>query len=937
MDNYILPATTYQPSPRQVRKHVLNTIIEDDLSEREEKQERDCRGRSQSPASRSGGSASPVPSLTSTISSYYRNPRRSRDFDDLYDVSDSETSSVDDPDTSKQDSSNSAGRGTKYPTLVIPSPRHWPTIQKLQKSTLVPPTPPPKIPISPAALSMLIQNHSTSTAPPSLDGSLTSDQIAISTAPPTPDTQSHADNGERWGIVEVAESIIDHYVNISRPTEIPEIAIQLNDDDQWDQAVVQFGQITPDTGTTPGVARPESPILGHADGGACIDTGVQLPANALDTLQKLSRQLSSEPSSVVDFDTPEEMQEVTTTSRRPKSVDITPASETSDYSFSQLSIPSPGGFFSSLGANARHTWCVSGSEPPSAAPPSSTTAERFYNAPWNIQPQVIVEQTLEIDDDNTEGPPTARQMPFFSLRAIDTSTNLLREPESDDTVQELNLDKKPKDFDEDYEKDIWQTAESNLDRTSVWLAAQTLYMESLRDTRANSDGSSTISRKLSKHAREDSLDSPMKKAVRFLDSDTTRLEGSKSSPRTRADPIFYQAFQHITNATSPTDSFIHRQDRFDALQVSRTSLPQEHVDHLLGNYRTFDTERPAPPRPISMMPGKGSNDPAEQTAEQRVFARVEKECQALDQVAAAMWIVEATRYLNGGRLLNGPVADFLTRSLSSGASKPEQARVLDLGGQPHCDWAWHCARDYSCAKVYTATSDNRSLDTHLRGPSNHRLVRVSHLWQLPFPDNHFDVISARSLFAFLKTEKPLGETTDEYDMCFRECLRCLKPGGFLEFFALDSEIVHSGPRGTAVSVEFGFNLRSRGYDPAPTKSWLGRLRRAGLVDIKRAWTFLPSGAPKQETHTFPETPPPHVSMYEDQIREAVQGPVGSSADVANVAGLVGSWVWEQWMLKLQMEMGKESLLEGVGAALQESKLTGAGWRCLSGWARKDGV
>ena len=77
-------------------------------------------------------------------------------------------------------------------------------------------------------------------------------------------------------------------------------------------------------------------------------------------------------------------------------------------------------------------------------------------------------------------------------------------------------------------------------------------------------------------------------------------------------------------------------------------------------------------------------------------------------------------------------------------------------------------------------------------------------------------------------------------------------------------------------------------------------------------------------------------MYEDQllVTEAAQGAVGSKADAACISGLVGNWAWEGWMLKLQMEMGKEKVLEGVGAVIEEGKTTGAGWRCLSGWARK---
>ncbi|KAL9025858.1 MAG: hypothetical protein Q9180_007580, partial [Flavoplaca navasiana] len=42
------------------------------------------------------------------------------------------------------------------------------------------------------------------------------------------------------------------------------------------------------------------------------------------------------------------------------------------------------------------------------------------------------------------------------------------------------------------------------------------------------------------------------------------------------------------------------------------------------------------------------------------------------------------------------------------------------------------------------------------------------------------------------------------------------------------------------------------------------------------------------------------------------------------------WAWEQWMLKLQVEMGKENLLEGIAGVMEEGKATGAGWRCLNG-------
>ncbi|MCJ1315504.1 hypothetical protein MMC15_000824 [Xylographa vitiligo] len=944
MDSFLLPATTYEPPLRQARTRKLNTIMENDVGGRQaEEDDEYSRGRKLDPTRRAAdGSCSPVPSLTSSISSYYRTRPRSREFDPLYDVSDSESDLEQTPVSSKanlrpintRDSWSSTGSRNRYPSLVIPSPTEWPTIQDFKNNSLVPPTPPPKIPISPAVLSLLTPHAPRASAPPSLDGSLSSDQIANSTAPPTPDLQC-APVQSTWGQLHVVSEYSDYNEDLSLPNDGPAIEIQSDDGTQWEHTLSEVESIDDIGALNLAVDRPESPVLGDDTYLDDEDAGVRLPAGALDTLKHLSLEMASEPSSAVVRCGSVEMQEIPPKWTR-SAVEETPMSETSAYSFSELSIPSPGGFFSSLGANARHTWCAFNSEPSSAIPPSSTTAEHFYNAPWNTDSKHTVEHIVEIDDNMTDGPPTAFKRPLSGTPQKDYFGIPKPSFDSGNAVQEIEKDKPVKEFDEDYEKEIWQSAETTFDRTSVWLAEQTSYMAALRETNPTNkieNKSEPNSRHTSKQLRDETLDSPLKKAVKFLDTEVAKLACPRTTDSSKSDPIFYQAFQVMSNASSPTDSFVHRQTRYDAIQAGRASLPKEHVNQLLGNFYTSSANRPAPQRPISMMPGK--EDIVEETTEQQVTARVERERQALEQVTTSMWIVEAAKYLCGGHLLNSPAAGVLSQA-STSSSDSEHIRVLDLGGQPKCDWAWHCAREYPMVKTYTATSDLQAASHNLRGPSNHRLVTVPHLWQLPFSDNHFDAISARSLFASLHNEKPLGATVDEYDMCLRECLRCLKPGGYLEFFVLDAEIVHPGPCGTALSVEFGFNLKARGYDPAPTKGWLGRVRRAGLTDIKRAWMFLPMGAVAQKEQVTPETPAPHVSMYEEQIlqAEAVQGPVGSKADAAHISGLVGGWAWERWLLKLQVEMGKERVLEGVAAAFEEGKATGAGWRCLSGWARK---
>jgi hypothetical protein len=107
--------------------------------------------------------------------------------------------------------------------------------------------------------------------------------------------------------------------------------------------------------------------------------------------------------------------------------------------------------------------------------------------------------------------------------------------------------------------------------------------------------------------------------------------------------------------------------------------------------------------------------------------------------------------------------------------------------------------------------------------------------------------------------------------------------------------------------------------------------------LKRAWMFLPMGSVRRESvKKIPEAPRPEVKSLIEGELEAVLGPVGSTEDVANISGLLGGWMWEQWMLKLQMEMGREKgkLLEGVAAVFEEGRACGSGWRALSGWARK---
>jgi len=939
-DNYLLPST-FEVPPRLARKHTLNTIIEDRYGENENEEgpdrdkglQSERKGRHQTLHPRSAEAVSPVPSLSSSMSSYRKTSRGSADYDELYDVSDDD-SEIEPSVMSFSMSTHSLSpsqsppprlkeKQNRYPSLIIPSPGYWPTIQNFHAS----PPRPPKIPLSPAALSMLGHDLPSLSQPPSLDTNSTSDALSSSSAPVTPDLQINVRSGEFRGQMHTKHPE-DYYSSGGKS----DIKIRVPGGSGWecDSGISPEDHVSVHHFANRSLS--DSPVPNSEDGES--DVCVELPPDALSTLQHLSLEIPSTKDPVSEPEYIGEMQE-TRVPQRPSSADITPASQASGYSLSGMGIPSPSDFFSSLGSNARHTWCFNDPVPLSAVvPPTSTTAEQFYSCPWNRDPQLPIEHVIEIEDADTDGPPTARQVP-------------LRRMESTQAVVDSRSGRTPPlhsplvDHNDDYEQAIQEMAEKTLDRTSVWLAAQTSYMSALRETNPFNEVGITAERNLRRsrsHVRNVSLGSPIRKAVRFLESEAVKHDRSPPEGQGHGDSIFYHAFQHIMAEQKQSDAFRHRLTRSDSIQSVRLCLPHEHITRLQGQYHITQEERPQSHRPISMFPGK-ETDLEDQTPEQKAIARVERERQALEQVNARMWIIEAAKYIGGGSLLNSPARCMTIRTpklgdIENGKVKTP-ARVLDLGGQPNGDWAWHCSREFPHAKIYTATTDRPLLDSRIRGPRNHHRAAVPHLWKLPFPDNHFHAISARTLFSYLKCEKPPLEHLDEYDLCLEECLRCLRPGGYLEYFILDSEIVNAGSRGTAVSVEFGFNLKNRGYDPAPTKTWLGRVRRAGFDNIKRAWTFLPMGTPSKEASILPESsPPPRESVFENEKYEAVQGPVGSTADVASISGLVGSWTWEQWMLKLQLEMGKENLLEGVAAVLEEGKFTNAGWRSLTGWARK---
>jgi SAM-dependent methyltransferase len=415
----------------------------------------------------------------------------------------------------------------------------------------------------------------------------------------------------------------------------------------------------------------------------------------------------------------------------------------------------------------------------------------------------------------------------------------------------------------------------------------------------------------------------------------------------RQESAYYRAFVEHMIRQRAGDAYVHRQPRFEALQAQRATLRESHRRQLLGKFQLSVVPQSERQRRLSANVARGDDEPASPSDDDVARVRREQEAEAAEQMAASLWAVSAARMLAGGRLVRAPAAAARLARVSHMAPGPDstpprdRARILDLGGQASCDWAWHCAYAYPHTKIYTVTTRaaRRLANSNMRGPPNHRTLAVDKLSRLPFADASFDLVSARELHALLKASGASGE--DEWDACLAEVMRVLKPGGYLDFSLLDSDMISPGPRGLAKSVEFGFALKTLGYDPAPTRAFLGKLARAGFAEVRRAWTCLPMG-PR------PGACPMGVSPVDPAAAD-------NGSAVAAVAGLAASWSWERWLLRAETEKlaserqlcAAETATSGdavrdaaarclgdVHAIVDEGRACGAAWRMLAGWARK---
>ncbi|KAJ8111382.1 hypothetical protein ONZ43_g5634 [Nemania bipapillata] len=516
--------------------------------------------------------------------------------------------------------------------------------------------------MSPAALSFLQSQQAQAvpaiSAPPSLDGSFTSDQMAAMSAPVTPVMSSDEVPLADWSGVRLQPAALATLQALSGSED--------TDEEYQSEQLIEVPEDRLPEMTQQARGTMHRPSLRLATG-----QQQQQPLNGLTRLEIPSPSgffsgLSPRARHTwhMPFTTPE---------------DIAPPTSTTAEQFYRcpwLEVPPP--VTMRLGfplSPPRHTQYVYPTVPSAPVEHVVEIKGTMSDGMPTARP-IILEQVVEAKHTFPEDPITARRIE----QSPPTSPNGPTSPNEDLVATEIVTV-----YDPEYARKQQAVALSNLDRTELWLMAQKVYLQGVYvdeevqpDSEADQEIIKIHSEDAVKETEPELDDSPVQKGktVRFsevvIKTNIPRILPSKFS---RKESAYYRAFQDYIIRSRHQDTFVHRLPRFEALQAQRISLREAHRNQLLGKYQ------------LSVIP---------QSARKRMSANVvrgddvlvddperlkrEKEDEAFTQMAAANWHVSATKALNGGRLFTAPIAKRLARLSRIGGAR-DRARILDLGGQ----------------------------------------------------------------------------------------------------------------------------------------------------------------------------------------------------------------------------------------------------------------
>ena len=279
-----------------------------------------------------------------------------------------------------------------------------------------------------------------------------------------------------------------------------------------------------------------------------------------------------------------------------------------------------------------------------------------------------------------------------------------------------------------------------------------------------------------------------------------------------------------------------------------------------------------------------------------------------------------SRLLSFDRVLFSPALDE--------AKHHHKGRVLVLDGLGNDDWSFYCAETYPHVDIFNLSPKPASSQQigALQLPKNYRQVQHTDLRkEFPFETGFFTA----AVFRF-----PAATSEDAYLNSISECMRVLRPGGYLEMAILDINMVNMGNRARRALHELKYRMRISQPEVAlkPLSTTLQKMvRQSGFKDLNRCVVSVPVAGRVLRSRSQSGS----LDKKNGTLRDLGKG-VSSDEDggFANSLATVGRWWFTRCYEMITLPYGDvERSIWNDEALLEECEKRETGFRLLLCYAQ----
>ena len=263
------------------------------------------------------------------------------------------------------------------------------------------------------------------------------------------------------------------------------------------------------------------------------------------------------------------------------------------------------------------------------------------------------------------------------------------------------------------------------------------------------------------------------------------------------------------------------------------------------------------------------------------------------------------------------------------AKNHHKVRVLVLDGLGNDDWSFYCAETYPYVDIFNLSPKPVSSQQAgaLQLPKNYRQVQHTDLRkEFPFETGFFTA----AVFRF-----PAATSEDAYLKSISECMRVLRPGGYLEMAILDLNMMNMGNRAKRALHELKYRMRISQPEVSlkPLSTTLQRMvKQSGFRDLNRCVVSVPVAGRVLRSRSRSGSLDKENGTLGDLRKEVSSNEDGG---FANSLATVGRWWFTRCYEMITLPYGdEERSIWNDEALLEECEKRETGFKLLLCFAQK---